>query len=294
MSEYIGENVIIMACSDCNLTCSHCYISYKGNWKPNELLIFAKLMMKKYVVKLNGSEILINKEYLKTLKELKQKYFMSNGYSIYNNNDIIPILKENNIYSVSISYHFGMHEKISPVNTEIIDKTIQLLLKNDLQVRLLTTISCINYHLVEEMCQKTYEMGARGIKFTNFLNQGNAKYINEDLTLNDDQLKTFFSSLGKARNKFDKDELIIERCGSFGVDINNAKNNFECIAGDELIVITPDLKVYPCVFLAKPGYEIGEVINNKIMINNYKKNKNVCIAKEICNHNNQEALILKR
>ena len=37
-----------------------------------------------------------------------------------------------------------------------------------------------------------------------------------------------------------------------------------CSVGTNLIVITPDISVYPCNFLAKLGYEIGKVENGII------------------------------
>lgn len=54
-----------------------------------------------------------------------------------------------------------------------------------------------------------------------------------------------------------------------------------------MAVITPNLNVYPCVFLTKPGYEIGKVEDGKIMlykdvINEFWKK---CIAKEVHNNN---------
>lgn len=38
MVEYKGKEVILMACSSCNIKrCEHCYISYEGDRKPEEL-----------------------------------------------------------------------------------------------------------------------------------------------------------------------------------------------------------------------------------------------------------------
>ena len=35
---YEGEKVIIMSCSDCNVKCKHCYVSFKGNFTREKLL----------------------------------------------------------------------------------------------------------------------------------------------------------------------------------------------------------------------------------------------------------------
>lgn len=53
---------------------------------------------------------------------------------------------------------------------------------------------------------------------------------------------------------------MIDRSGMLGKDNNNPNCNFSCSAGKDLVVITPN--VYPCLFLAKPGYEIGKYGEN--------------------------------
>ena len=56
-----------------------------------------------------------------------------------------------------------------------------------------------------------------------------------------------------------------------------------------MVVITPDNKIYSCLFLAKPGLEIGELIDGKIMLNDTIKNDgNFSRAQEKCNKNNVE------
>lgn len=56
-----------------------------------------------------------------------------------------------------------------------------------------------------------------------------------------------------------------------------------------MVVITPDNKIYSCLFLAKHGLEIGELIDGKIMLNDTIKNDgNLCLAQEMCNKNNEE------
>ena len=77
----------------------------------------------------------------------------------------------------------------------------------------------------------------------------------------------------------------IRRCGTFGNDLNRKGCNFNCIAGSELVVITPDLNVYPCIFLAKKGYEIGKVVDSKIILYKEFNNKgDKCLAQEINNY----------
>ena len=85
MKKYNGKNIIVMACSNCNIDCSHCYVSYKGNFDSNNLLDLVKELKKDYNITINGAELLTNINYLKSLQEINQTYLMSNGLAIYNN-----------------------------------------------------------------------------------------------------------------------------------------------------------------------------------------------------------------
>lgn len=64
-----------------------------------------------------------------------------------------------------------------------------------------------------------------------------------------------------------------------------------------MIVITPDNNVYSCLFLAKPGLEIGQLVDGKVLLYNYINNDgSLCLAQEICNNNNEELVykVLKK
>lgn len=51
MIEYKGKEVILMACSSCNIKrCEHCYISYKGDREPEDLKQLASLLASNYEV----------------------------------------------------------------------------------------------------------------------------------------------------------------------------------------------------------------------------------------------------
>lgn len=172
MKEFLGQNLIIMACSKCNINCKHCYISYKGNRSADELFQLVTDLSEKYNIILNGAEILTDLNYLKSYEKINQNYFMSNGVEIYNNPEILNIIKGYGITSISLSYHFGIQDNISIMTPEKIEKVINLILQKGLQVRLLTTITSNNYNKIIQMCKKAEQLGSRGIKFTNFLLQG--------------------------------------------------------------------------------------------------------------------------
>ena len=64
------------------------------------------------------------------------------------------------------------------------------------------------------------------------------------------------------------------------------KKKFKCDAINNTVVLAPDNNIYPCIFLAKPGYEIGKFENRKILINDELNNfDNICYADDLCNKN---------
>ena len=280
--EFVGDYLIIMICSKCNINCKHCYISYKGNRDPNELVQMVEHLKNKYTIELNGAEVLTDPNYLKAYKVLGQHYILSNGKVFLDNPKIVENLKENDISTVVLSYHFGIQDKISTVSEESLRKIIRLLKENDIEYRFMTTINCDNYNRVIEFCDQAHNLGARAIKFTNYIMQGNAISLDKRLSL--EQKKTFFEELGEARGKYSKDDLIIERCGTFGKNLVSSKDNFNCDCITNSVVLTPDNKIYPCVFLAKENYEIGEYIDGKIMLDNsFYNDHNICLTDNICN-----------
>ena len=282
--EYKGEKIIIMICSDCNINCKHCYISYTGNRTPEELMQMVEHLKDQYTIELNGAEVLTNLDYLKAYKLLGQHFLISNGKAILDNPDTIRRLKENDISTVSLSYHFGIQDKISVVTEEDLNEIIKELQANGIEVRLMTTINSSNYDRIQEMCDRASDLGARAIKFTKYIAQGNARHLDASNKLEDHQVMDFFQQLGEARKQYDEKELLIERCGTFGMDPTKEKNNFECCSMNNLVVITPDNHIYPCVFLAKPGYEIGRYEDGKILVDpSYTWNHTKCLTDEICN-----------
>ena len=299
MVEYNGKKVIIMCCSSCNLNCEHCYISYEGNRTAEDLLDVVRNLKDKYEIALNGAEVLTNLGYLKAYQELGQKYILSNGLAISRNPKTIDKLLEHGIESVSISYHFGIHDQISLIPSEELEEVFNKIKEKDFNFRLMTTITTQNYHMIEEMCDKAYELGAKGIYFTNFMLQGNALNIEDrDLVLSDEQINSFFKQLMKCREKYKKEELLIERDAGFGRNTLSTHDNFNCPSVCDLVVLTPDNNVYPCIFLAKPGNEIGVYQDRKIYIDEkllstvQQYNGLTCFAKEICNEG--KAPLVKR
>ena len=277
---YDGKMVTIMSCRKCNAKCEHCYLSYDGDFEPDELYDMVQKLKDKYEIYINGAEPLITKEYLKSYSLAKYSTPITNGLVFYNNFDYIDELKAAGINNLRISYHFDMHEKISPVPKRFLEQLFKEIKKRNVKLTIMCSLSKLNYHKVEEYCEMAIKFGADAIKFTNFIKQGKAIKMDEEIFLSNDDYDKFFELIHKARDKYDKKVLEILRCGSFGKD-TYGKSNFLCDAGKNMVCITPDKNVYPCLFFCQPGNEIGYYEDGNIYITKeFVNDETNCIAKE--------------
>ena len=270
--EFDGKIVKIMSCSNCNTKCKHCYISYKGSFTPESLYETVKTLKKKYKVRINGTEPLLTPGYLKSFKEAEEEMVLTNGLVFKNNEKYLKDIKDAGIKRVCMSYHFELHELISFVDKKYVERLIPIVRSYGLNCEIMTTISSVNYNKVLEYCEKAVSMGANFIHFTNYMLQGNAKTGDKNLVLTEEQRREFFRQLMLAREKYDKSILTITRCGTFDKNpFQENGGNFRCLAYNEMVVLTPELKVYPCNFQASPGNEIGYYKDGKIYIDDSLK-----------------------
>lgn len=266
LEKYEGKRVILMACSKCNVACTHCYIGYKGNRDPEDL---AKLTQK-FVdegkhVRIDGAEVLTDLGYLKSYKIANQYWIMSNGLRIFQEPEVIDMMKDNGIDTVYMSYHFGIQNDFNKITPEMLNEVINMLRKNNMKTVLMTTITNKNVGGISKMCDSAYSLGATGIEFNKIFNQGRAKnLINLDLSPAD--YDSFFTQIHEARSKYDISDLEVARSGTFGADTVSSENKFKCSAGVQKVVIAPDNSVYGCTCISKPGYEIGEYVDGQIYL----------------------------
>lgn len=284
MHKYMGKKVTIMACSKCNINCEHCYISYKGNRSSEELKEIVSKLSSRYKVEINGAEILTDYKYLEIFPIAGQDFLMTNGLAIYEDPSILDKLKEYGIAKIFMSYHYGIQDDISIVSRMQLESNIKNVLAKGFKLRLYTTITSANYKDIHEMVINSMRYGAYSIRFTNFIRQGNAIEMDNSVIMTDEQISEFLNDLSHERNLVPIDVFKITRCGTFG---NMNSKNFCCYAGTDNVVITPDNKVYPCIFLAKPGFEIGYFDGSDIILYSSVCNDGkTCIAKEVCNARN--------
>lgn len=209
--EYSGNRVIIMTCSDCNTRCKHCYISYKGNFDADKLYQICNDLSERYWVQLNGTELLLHPDYFKSLELVKQNFLLTNGIQFQKNPDLIQEIARIGIRYVGMSYHFGIHNDISSVSQEIIEDNIPKLSEAGIVTDMRVTITRDNLELIPEMCKKTIELGAKRIKFTNYMLIGAAEALSPNNVLREKDLKRFFEILEQERRKYPKELLRIRR-----------------------------------------------------------------------------------
>lgn len=290
MIEYNGKKLTIMACSKCNINCKHCYISYKGNRTPEELKQLVLKFRDKYKVEINGAEVLSDPRYIESYPLARQDFVMTNGLAIYQNPELLDYLISNGIKQIFMSYHFGIQKDISPITVAELEENIKNILSKNLKLKLYATVTSKNYRLIHDVINDAIEYGAMSVRFTNYIKQGNALNLEDSNVLSNQQIDWFLKEVNNERKLYEQSFMDIERCGSFGP---SDSKKFNCYAVTNNVVLTPDNNLYPCIFLAKPGYEIGYYDGEKILIDSdvYGKNDGKeCIAKEYCNYNNVKIL----
>lgn len=178
-----------MCCSDCNVRCQHCYISFKGNFSGEELYnCVMQLTEAGYKISLNGSEILLHEEYLPVFAMIGQNRVMTNGWVFKNDFSYFDKLKEYGIVKYNISYHFDLHNTISPIPKGYLKQLFEEIKARGLKFTLNCTISTYNKDKIVDYCRETYNLGDSRIRFTNLLNQGEVTDLDRELFLNDSQI----------------------------------------------------------------------------------------------------------
>ena len=253
---YPGWQILIMVTSRCNCHCSHCYLPFKGEFDPKELLdVIANFQQQGYNVYLNGAEPLLVPEYLKAFKLADQKIVMTNGLIICEKPTFPYEIREAGIETVGISYHFDIHERFNKkVPLSLAQTALELVELAGMKARVMTTVTRPYLEKIPEYCEWCVKHGFREIRFTNYMSQGRAAAMKDELVLTPDDRKRYYEIITQEREKYPKDVLTITSCGSFGAC---GTPNISCMAVHDFVVLTPDYKVYPCFFMAQEGRECG-------------------------------------
>lgn len=262
---YNGKTVQIMAMSECPNHCAHCCIRYKGHIPFEQLDQMMDKYSKEYErVILNGTELMMDERYIALCDKYGQNFIYTNGNLL--NVESRAMLKKHGISRLSISLHYGIQEQISEYSLKEISDKIRETLADGFKVRVLCTISRDNYKLIPDIAAYVYSLGVKSLKFINMIKEGRAEgEVFEGTFLSKTELEEFFDILDETRKKYDKKDFYITRNGAFGDDEKH-KNNFECPAGKDWIVLTPNHKVYPCNGLIYDEHCIGHWNDEGIFI----------------------------
>lgn len=281
-----SKTITIMTCSACNENCNHCYISYKGNKRAEEIKdMMISLQGQGWQVMLNGSEPLLFDGFLELYGMADQDKIFSNGKIILQKPELIQKIVKAGLKRICLSYHYGVQDQWSNVSLEEVEQVAKMCKSSGLDVCLMCSLCQENYLLLDEICKKAKELNVDEVHFTNFICQGNAvKRGLQKHILSEEQILIALKKINELREKYDIDDLKITRCGSFGNNIGS--KNYYCDAGITDYVITPDNSIYPCIFFAGiPEYKLGEYSNGKLNLTK-KCNHNCsgCFAKDILNY----------
>ncbi|MBT4651536.1 radical SAM protein [Candidatus Woesearchaeota archaeon] len=262
-------DVVLMVNSECNIACKHCYLPYQGARDPQETVeLVGELKKQGYGVIIAGSETLLDPRYLKAYQQAGQKTLLTNGLLLMQKPELFEEIRVHGIEELLISAHFYISNQLNSVTEETVTEVVRKTNERGFRAGLETTVTKENYLHGEEMCNRAYEMGAKGIKFLRYVVSGRAKDDSKK-GLSEEEKKVFVASILETRKRYGKDQLEIRLHGNFGPRQGSkgeqlSQENDYCYAGKELLAVSPDNKVYGCPFLM--DQQIGELVDGNIII----------------------------
>lgn len=252
------EYIVLYATTDCNHKCSHCFVEHRMNWDADDIANVASVLSKKCLVHINGAEPLLNPAYLKAYQAANQSFIFSNGLVFFNNSEadsLVEKLKEHGITEVRLSHHFNAIDDLQAVPGEIVETVTKYLLNHGLAVHYNTTVTKSNYKSISEICSRVRELGVSRIKFFPLKAIGRAKALPENYYLSENETRAFYTQLLEARNHYSVNELAIKVSG----DLAGIAEKFRCTYGNHSYAITPDRKIYGCVYSISVLPPLGEL-----------------------------------
>ncbi|MBU0708389.1 radical SAM protein [Patescibacteria group bacterium] len=241
--------------------CRHCFFSDFSHMRPLEEAVSAvsKLVERGIRVIPATGEIMSHPEYLALYTVVGAKYILTNGLRLASKEgpELARMLTNAGIEQVG----FTLNDKDDPlrgVSPIIVTKAVKVVR----QVGLIPTATFIvtnrNYNRVEEIVQKTLEIGFRALKF-NRLVPTRPEMIS--LTLSPKQTRIFFKQVQAQKGIIPPERLKLYASGLCGLRGRGGRVSCHphfCLAGRGMVAISPDNRVYPCILLMFPEYQIGK------------------------------------
>lgn len=265
--KYVPRVAVWETTLKCNLRCSHCG-SAAGDARVNELstkecfsLIEQLAEMGCRDVSLMGGEPLVRKDWQSlggAVKDLGMDLCMvSNGTLVPQNIDQIVGLGPK-VVGISLDGMKDVHEKIRGKGT--FDRTmkgVDLLLKNDIQTTLITTISQLNFNDLPKMAEMIKGRGCNwqvqvAMPFGNF---------SRDLLISEEDFYAAAMFIAKQRidNKFEEMPVIGAHCfGYFSRVLPGCKWS-GCTAGISSLGITSDGGIVGCLSMGNDRFIEGNI-----------------------------------
>lgn len=201
---------------------------------------------------------MLNEKYLEAYKIIGQKRILTNGKILLNNQRLFDKLHKYGIEWICISHHFNIHNEISKTDLNKLPELFKQVKEKGFKLEIMVTIDNSDYRNIEYMIKEAIRFKADCIRFTNLFLSGLADNNFKKRILSQQDIYEFLDLFYVCKEKY-KNKIKVRRSGTFGIDGRKEKSNFYCPAGNDRIAITPDLSIYPCPFLTKSEYKIGEL-----------------------------------
>ncbi|MBM7836500.1 radical SAM/SPASM domain-containing protein [Clostridium sardiniense] len=283
----------------CNFSCPHCFSS-KTN-KKHLLLEDVKIILDKfghkkpYSIYLTGGEPLLNPDFLKIVKYIKSKNIVltihTNG-SLLNHSlihELSKILSHTDCIQISLDGHTKeLFEETR--NIDFFDQiiaSIQLLKTFNLKVKLNTVVTNKNVKNLIDIYKLAIYLNVDIISFSPLLELSNS---NDCYLPSDDEILTNFINVldyyfKYPNNLYISQDPIAVPWGNTYLNKYLSNTKLICPANRTSIEIDSFGNVFPCPFLHKSTFKIGNLINNTL--SEIWNNENIIFRNLIWNNNSK-------
>lgn len=252
----------------CNLKCKHCF----QNSSPDSNLyheidslkwidIFGQIeSCKMHNITLSGGEIMVYPQFSEVFNEIVKRKIsfivLTNGILI-NSNSIEALSKKNVSLTISLDGHSEeIHDKLRGRGTyERVIKNVKLLVEHSAKVTLAYTINSFNYMYLRETVELARSLKVKELIFSFTSEIGRAK-DNSNLILSKLQRDATILNFSHLKEEY---EGIIELSMLkllAPAQTSELSDQVFCTAGTTHVGISPDGKLYPCVY----GFGYDELV----------------------------------
>lgn len=262
----------------CNLKCKHCFqesspCSEKDFASSDKLIKlfdeFEELNIQ--ALKISGGEPLLHPEIEILFEYLSRKKYakviLSNGILITDR--ILEIVKGKNfIFTISLDGNTeATHEFLRGKNT--FQKTIKVLKKlsqHNIPFSITTTVNKFTYKNIRDIClyvNSEFKIRKHGINLLLPIGRGSDS---NSLCLTEQEVKFVKKEVSELNDLIGDSGNIYVNDDSELYNIESNCDKIYCSAGTNIVALSPQLSVYPCVYgIGKEDYEMGQIGEEKLI-----------------------------